>query len=184
MTNRDNLVKIYLTDEEKAQFTRWADEAGKTQSELGRDAILEYLDKDRAARIEDKLDRVLDALDSGEHTHTKTSRSKNSVPETARQVAKHIHANYETPIKGTDVELAIENIAEVGDERSVAKYKDQLKKRNLLFKHPHQPVWTDMKDEWVEWVENATVNPDISEMTADYGIDTDEYIELANTIDQ
>lgn len=188
MGNRDNPVTVYLTDAEKQKLDRWSDEVDKPLSQLCRDAILEYTDRDRTERIEhevrdvnDKLDRVLSLVD-GEHAHT--SGGQKSVPEKARSVAQHLYRNHETPIQEKDVVMAIENIADVGDERSVGKYKEQLKKRELLFEHPNSPVWTDDKEEWVGWVEGAYHNPDIHEVTAEYGMSTTEYAQLAGVADE
>jgi len=185
MASRDNQLVTYVTDAEKKQLEEWADETGKSLSALLREAVLEYTDHDRARRIEEKVDHLIECLDTpadGEHTHTKTTGVSRSVPEKARAVADHIFAHYDPPIKGDDVELAIENSADVGDERSVRKYKEQLKKRDLLFEHPHQPVWTDQVDEWVKWVEKAHVDLDPHEVTDDYGLSIDEYTDLVEEV--
>jgi len=188
MANRNNPVTVYLTDAEKQKLDRWSDEVDKPLSQLCRDAILEYTDRDRTERIEhevrdvnDKLDRVLSLID-GEHTHT--SGRQNSVPENARSIAQHLYRNHEAPVQDTDVEMAIENIADVGDDRSIAKYKAQLRKRELLFEHPNSPVWTPDKSEWVGWVEGAYHNPDVHEVTQEYGLSTDEYTKLAEGVEQ
>jgi len=174
---RDNPVTAYLSEEEKAQLQQWADECDKPQSQLVREAIIEYMDNDRSKRIEDKVDRCLTLLENQEHTHTRNP--KGSVPEKARMIARAIYANHNVPIKEKDVELAIENNGEVGDDRTVEKYKRQLKKRQLLFCHPMQPVWTDDKEQWVKWVENATVGKDVQDILQRHGMDMDEYDEIA-----
>ena len=56
MAERDNPVTVYLTDGEKADLEQWADESGKSVSELSRQAIREYTDRDRFERIEDNYD--------------------------------------------------------------------------------------------------------------------------------
>jgi len=178
---RDNPVTAYLTDGEKSQLKRWSDECDKPQSQLVREAVLEYMDKDRTQRIEEKVDRCLTLLENQSNTHT--SNPKGSVPEKTRQIAKRIYANHGVPIQQSDVEIAIEDIAG-GNDRTVDQYLNQLKKRNLLFRHPMQPVWTDEKEQWVSWVENATVGKDIHEYTEQYGIDTDEYTEIAEKVTQ
>jgi len=179
---RTHPVTGYLTDAEKRQLERWADETGKSQSQLVRDAIMEYTDRDRMSRIEDKLDRTLARLDGNTHTQdpsdTTSGTVPESVPEKAREIADRIYSNHEMPVNRSDLELAVEDIAG-GDDRTLEKYKEQLKKRGLLYRHPMQAVWTDDKREWVAWVEGATVNKDIYEITADYRMDTEEYIELA-----
>jgi hypothetical protein len=181
MSEKSEQVKAYVTPAEKKQLKEWAAETDQSLSSLVRQAVLEYTDRDRAARIEDKLDRVLDSL--GDDAHTHTARPGNSVPEKTRAIADHIYQHYDGAIKGDDVELAIENIAAVGDARSVRKYKKQLKKRNLLFKHPNQPVWTDDKEQWVGWVEGAYVDVDLNDVTDPYNIDAGEYADLVEELE-
>jgi len=189
VTKRDNVVKTYLDDEEKRQLVEWADETGKSQAALLRQAVLEYLDHDRAARIEEevrdlntKVDDILACVDDG-GSHTHTTSGPQSVPEKARSVARHIFDRHELPIPTTDVELAIENIADVGDDRSINKYKRQLKKRGLLYQHPSGNVWTDDTEQFVRWVEGAYHDPDVYDVTDEYDIDTDDYIEIVDEIE-
>lgn len=184
MTRRDNQVKTYLTDKENAKLERWAEKVAKSKSELLRDAVLEYTDRDRVERVEhevrevnDKIDRVLSLID-GEHTHTRGSDSTQSVPEKARAIARRLYRNHDVPIQTTDVEFAIEDIAGA-DDRTVEKYKQQLKKRGLLYAHPTSGVWTDDKAQWVEWTEAAYHNADVHEVTQEYGMSTTEYTQLA-----
>jgi hypothetical protein len=186
MGDRDHQLVTYVTAAEKKQLQEWAEKTGKSQSALLREAVLEYTDHDRTRRIEEKVDQILDRMDAHDgDTHTHKGGNTKSVPEKARAVADHLYSHYDAPINESDVELAIENIADVGDDRSVRKYKSQLKKRNLLFEHPAQPVWTDDKQEWVEWMELAHVESvDVSEATAGYGISNEEYADLAEELEQ
>lgn len=186
MSDRNNQVITYLDDDEYRQLKKWSNKTGKSMSHLLREAILEYTDRDRTTRIEDKVDRVLDVLEKPEHTRTQgsasTGGSTQSVPEKARAIAKRCYQNHEMPMKGKDVEIAIEDIAG-GDQRTLDKYKSQLKKRGLLYEHPMQPVWTDSKKQWVKWVENATVNKDLHEWIGEYGLDSAEYTEIAAEVE-
>jgi predicted transcriptional regulator len=183
MTTRNNPVTFYLTDEEKARLEEFADTAGKSLSELSRDAIREYTDKDRFQRIEEKLDRVLSTMDGGEHTHTGPSKQQ-SVPETAREIAKRIYANHDAPIKDNDVQIAIEDIGG-GSKRIIDQYRQQLKKRGLLYEHPSDSsVWTDDKAEWAEWVENyveTVPTATVMDLLEPYGMELDEYDQLVET---
>lgn len=189
MTNRDNPVTVYLTDDEKAKLKRWSDKTNKSISQLARQAILEYTDRDRVERVEsemnqlhEKMDRVLSLIDS-QHAHTSIpSDATKSVPQKAREIVRRLYQNHEMPVRNEDVEIAIEDIAG-GDSRTLKKYKKQFKKRGLLYEHPVSPVWTDDKEQFVKWSENATVNNDVHDAIQDYGISATEYTKLAEELD-
>jgi hypothetical protein len=156
MSRENNPLTIYLTDEEKAQLEEWADETGKSLSALGREAILEYTDRDRSRRIEDKLDRVLDTLgEQDSHTHkaeTPMNQASDSL-EKAREMVRRIQSNHDEAVKDEDVVRAIEDIAGV-DDRTIRKYKGIFRKRGLLFEHPGEtPLWTTESDLWFEWMD-------------------------------
>jgi len=177
MSERNNRKVTYLTDDEASQLSEWADKSGKSESALLREAVIEYLDNGRGARIEEKLDKALTLLEDTEHTHTRDDGGQKSVPEKAREMVRRIHRNHDTPIKGADIEIAIEDIAG-GDDRTIEKYKGQFKKRGLLYEHPFQPVWTDSQTEFVKWVEGATIT-DVQDAIADYNMNDVEYHEIA-----
>jgi len=191
MGERTNRTVTYLTDEEAKQLSEWSDEVDKSESALLRQAVLEYLDHDRTDRIETKVDCIQDTLSEikthvqsdGTHTHTNSTDKKSSVPAKARQIARRLYDNHSSPIKTSDVEIAIEDLAG-GDDRTLNKYHEQLKKRGLLYEHPNSPVWTDDKSEWVGWVEGAYHNPDVHEVTQEYSMSTTEYAQLAEATDK
>lgn len=166
MSDRKRL-QIYVTEENYQQLKEWADETGKSISELGREAILEYTDHDRLRRIEDKLDLLVDTDSEANNTHTQRT---NSVPKKARAVADHIFSTYDEVVKNEDVEFSIENIAGVGDSRSIKRYKNQFRKRGLLYEHPGDPpLWTTGTDQFTEWLASyAKLNgKDAAEEVAD-----------------
>jgi len=157
---RDNPVTTYLSDDEKADLEQWAQQTEKSQAHLLREAVLEYLDHDRTARIEDevrevnaKLDDVLAQLDSDD-THTHTPSMSDSL-ETARKMIRVVQRQTDNPdgiVKDEDLVQVIENHAGV-DDRTIRKYKDIFRRRGLLFEHPGEtPIWTLQSDQWVEWV--------------------------------
>lgn len=187
MPERDNQVIAYLDDDEYAQLKEWSRNTGKSMSHLLREAILEYTDRDRTARLEEKVDRALTLLENEQHTRTRDTgttqpKEPQSVPERARAIAKRCYENHEMPLQGNDLEIAIEDIAG-GDERTLDQYKSQLKKRGSLYEHPMQPIWTDDKRQWVKWVESATVDKDVFEWTSEYGMETTEYNEIADEVE-
>lgn len=59
---RDNRAVTYLDDDETAKLKEWADETGKSQSTLLREAVQEYLDLDRHDRMERKLAELADEV--------------------------------------------------------------------------------------------------------------------------
>jgi hypothetical protein len=164
MSKRDNQIVAYLTDAEKSQLSQFVQDSEKTQSEVVRRAILEYLDHDRAARVEsevrdlhDKVDRVLDTLDSGDsHTHMNQPpmNQGSTAVERARDMVRRIQGNHEMIIKDDDVERVIEDNAGA-DDRTIRKYKQLFRKRGLLFEHPgERPVWTLESSQWCDWIVN------------------------------
>lgn len=161
MVRRDNPVSTYLADDEKQQLERWSKKTEKSQAHLLREAILEYLDNDRAARIEsevrdvnEKLDDVLAQLD-GDTTHTHMPSMSDSL-ETARKMIRVLQRQTDNPddiVKDDDLVQVIENHAGV-DDRTIKKYKSIFRRRGLLFEHPGDaPIWTLQTDTWGEWVQ-------------------------------
>lgn len=185
MGNRDNRVVGYLSDAELAQLDEYADEANKSRSELVRMALTEYLDNDRTARIESKvrqldqkMDTLLTAVETDEHTHTNTQTNTSETVQKVRDIASRIYDNHSSPIPDDKVVRAIEDIAG-GDNRTLDKYKGMLKKRGLLYEHPSKSaVWTDQRSEWAGWVEdyvNATPTAETFDYIDEYGLTSDEY---------
>lgn len=180
MSRRDNVVSTYLTDDEKADLSRMVEDSEKSQSDIVRDALLEYLDHDRHARIEDnvrsldeKVDRILRHLsDDTTHTHKDSTPAKrgSSATEKVRQIADRILTNHATGpdsvVSGDDVERAIEDYAGA-DSRTLRKYKRLLRKRGLLFEHPmdNRPLWTADTDQWTDWLKSyhSAAGPDAVE---------------------
>ena len=164
VSDRDVVKKTYLEPREAAQLSRWADEAGKSESALLREAVLEYLDRDRTARIEErvgdiegKLDRVLAAVETGDaHTHTADppmNQSGSSAVEKARDIVRRLQANHDDVLKAETVERAIEDVAGI-DDRTIRKYKRLFKRRGILFAHPGEPpLWTSDAATWLEWMQ-------------------------------
>jgi len=155
MSEKSEQVKAYVTPAEKKQLKEWAAETDQSLSSLVRQAVLEYTDRDRAARIEDKLDRVLDSLDAGD-THTQTRPSTpgtqgSQTVERTREIADRIYDNHAEIISESDVERAITDIAG-GDPRTVKKYKDELRERSLLYRHPNDELgkWYTEQSPWLD----------------------------------
>lgn len=162
MSRRNNVKKTYLSDAEAKHLSEWADEVDKSESALLREAVLEYLDHDRTARIEEKIDRIeskLDAMHPQEesdtaHTHKpqQAMSASSSVAENKRDIIHRLQENNGEVMKDEVVVRAIEDIAGY-DDRTIAKYKNIFRKRGLLFEHPGEsPVWTTDSDQWLEWM--------------------------------
>jgi len=166
------------------KFVSWVVETeGQKRGELGRhveNALEEYIDNDRNARIEEKVDKVLAHVSEEQPAHTRTSRSSDMV-EKARSIYKRLADNHGTVIKQNDVVRAIEDIAGA-DPRTVDKYKGVLKRRSLLFEFPgDSPVWTVERERWVTWAENyINNNPTIeaADVVEEYGITSEEFHEF------
>jgi len=156
MSNRDEVIKAYLTHDEKAQFVKMANRADKSQSELLREAVLEYLDRDRTARVEDQLRELNDKVDTlrgelrNQDAHTRTDLPDALV--NMRRVMERLQKNHDEVVKNESVERALEDYVGI-DDRTKQKYKAILRSRGLLFEHPgNRPLWTFETSLWREWV--------------------------------
>lgn len=162
---RDNRVPTYLSDEEKQQLVSHVQTVDKSQSDVVRTALLEYLDRDKATRIEEKVDRLHEKLDAmadptptdtsdDAHTHTQPPAADTGASKTvqrARAIAERIHDNHDAVVKDVDVKRAIEDVAG-GDPRTMRKYKGMLRERGLLYEHPSESaVWTAEAERWAKW---------------------------------
>lgn len=145
-------------------------------------ALREYVDEDRYARVEDKLDRVLARVSDGGRTHTHKDTAASETVERAREIYKRVADNHGLVVKDDDLVRAIEDNAGA-DPRTVEKYKGILKRRSLIFEHPaDSPVWTTDRDKWVSWSENHVDNDPtltIQDVIDDYGMTTERFGELA-----
>lgn len=196
MPNRDNRVWAYLTDEELEQLEDWADNAGKSKSHLVRDAILEYLDNDRASRVEgrideldDKMDRVVSLLEEdGSHTHkghvSQPSQQPQTTTEKAERIAELIQRDTDGAVfKQREVDAAIKEIAG-GDDRTLRKYRDELRERRAAFEHPNSdsPVWTTDAEQFAKWADAHVSSVPSAELRHDvlppYGLSIEEYEQL------
>lgn len=189
MTTRDNRVYTYVTDDEKADLEDYADEAGKSVSQIVRQAIREYTDNDRAVRVESKVDELAGEIEAlrgqlaeSEHTHTRAPDRASSTVEKAREIAQRVYRNHDPPIQEADVHRAIEDIAGA-DDRTVEKYTGLLKGRNLLYRHPTSAVWTDDREQFVEWADATTVG-DTPDCLEEYDIGDEEFMAVAEEVAQ
>lgn len=188
MTRRNNRKYTYLTDEEAAQLAEWSDETGKSESHLLREAIMEYLDHDRTARIEERLDRIEEKIDTlpprsedqPTHTHkpdppmSQSTSQATAATEKARTIISRLQNEVDNPdgiIQSDNLDRAIEDIAGA-DRRTLSKYKRIVRKRGLLFEHPGEPpIWTLQSDQWLSWMEDyirLNGTDDAEEIAADY----------------
>jgi hypothetical protein len=175
---RDNRVVSYVDDATLDRLVETSEEVGKSQSELIRDALREFLDRDHQDRVEERLRRIEEKLDDHDahlrsettHTHTESNdlmldeseRQFNSESaETVHTIADHLVSECwpakGAPVKNRDVEQAIKDIAGI-DPRTIRKYKRELQSRGLLFEHPldTHDIWTPEPDVFRNWLNTAT----------------------------
>lgn len=176
-------VKGWVNPEVKEAFEKFVVELhgqkyGYMSQEL-ENALRFYTDKDRLAHIDDKLDRVLDRIEDT-HTH-KASETLAKV----KRIAGRLHDTDRTVIPGDKVTRAIER-GPGGDDRTVRKYKRQLKRQGKAYEHPSDSdVWTLDRDQWVKWaVEYINNNPTVTRMDVieDYPIEYDDIERLAEEV--
>lgn len=153
------------------QVVEWE---GQKSGELGRhveNALEEYIDHGRQARIEEKVDRILSQMD-GAHTHKHSEATAK-----ARHIAEEIAAEDAVVIPEDVVVRAIEAIAGA-DPRTVDKYQEQLKRRGLAYEHPTDAVWTVERDNWFTWASDYVDNnptATIHDVTEPYPITAEEF---------
>ena len=165
------------------------DKKGKVRGELGREvenALREYMDRDRYARIEEeqeamneKLDAALAALaEGGEHTHT-GSATPQSQPEKAEQMAAILNERGQKVIPDEDVEDVIIDVAG-HSERTINDYKELFKRKGHAYAHPSSDshVWTVDVEVFARWVEshvNDVPDAHLMDVIDPYPMDMDEY---------
>jgi hypothetical protein len=169
MSRRNNRVVTYLTDEEAKLLSEWAEETSKSESSLLREAVLEYLDHDRTARLSEQLDRIEEKVDGlATHSETETTHThkepggmnQSSGSDAVRGLFSLLQQRHgdQHIIQDSEVTRAIED--ERGtDPRTVRRWKSRLRDRGLLWEHPGQDIWTDDRAEWLDWLKAyATTN--------------------------
>jgi len=189
---------VKVDDEVADNFRSFVKEhKGKIRGELGREvenALIEYMDNDRTARletdherIESKLDSVLAAVSDGGGTHThKRSASPTTVVEKAEVIASRIKENADGRVfPVATVEREIKAVAGA-DDRTLEQYKRELKEMNAAFAHPNSDsaVWTTDKEEWSSWAEshiNGVPDAEVTDMIEPYDIGFEEYDRLVTT---
>lgn len=156
---------------------------GQKSGELGRhveNALSEYVDNDRLARVERKLDALLEDSNAT-HTHTPRDTSVK-----LNRIADRINGGDRVVIPDDAIVRAIEDIAGV-DDRTVKKYRQQLKRRGLAWEHPTGGTWTLDRGQWVKWTRNhADNNPavDLLDVLDPYPMDFDQFNREATEIEQ
>lgn len=172
---------------------------GKLRGELGREvenALIEYMDNDRTARleagherIESKLDSVLAAVSDGGGTHTHTTPTQpTTVTEKAEVIAARIKENADGRVfPVATVEREIKAVAGA-DDRTLAQYKRELKGMDAAFAHPNSDsaVWTIDKREWAGWAEghiDSVPDSSVHDVIEPYAVDYDEYDRLVTKVE-
>lgn len=175
-------VCVKMNEDVWEQFQKYVVEVhGQKYGNMGREAenaLSEYMDRDRTARVEDKVDRVLARLDDLDDTHThKASETTTKVNDIVERVA----AEDRTVIPDDMVRRAIEQRAGA-DDRTIRKYREQLKRRGEAYQHPaDSPVWTLDARQFALWVKNYRDNnpaADLHDCLDNYPMDIDEWDRL------
>lgn len=179
-------VQVKIDEDVWDSFKSFVIEAhGQKYGNLGREvenALNEYTDNDRYARIEANTEELLTLVRKldGSHTH----KQSETVEKTER-IAKRIGESDRTVIPEDTVHRAIETVAGA-DDRTVSKYERQLKRRGLAYEHPSDSlVWTMNRERWIEWtIDYVNNNPTVNrvDVIEDYPIDYDELDRLATEV--
>jgi hypothetical protein len=168
---------------------------GKNEGTLGEHvetALLEYMDRGRDTRIEEKIDANRELIEQLQQTlseetgHTHTPESGFSEPDTSgsptvertRKIAERLQSQAEIGVENEQVERAIVDLAG-GHDQTVRKYKTELRRRGLLFEHPNDdsPMWYLEREPWFNAVKSyALETPDpegtVSKVVDEYPVKT------------
>lgn len=188
MSDRSHRKVTYLTDEEAAQLSEWADVSDKSESQLLREAVKEYLDQDRTARLSEQLDRIeskIDTLplssDESVHTHTRDGSDPSPTIKKVQRIENYIRDNHGEVVDTNTLNTVIGEIGG-GDPRTIEKYKGKLKQRGVMFEHPaDNPVWTFKRNIWGRWVDSHCGNDGdrLFDIADEYGMNTEEIETIA-----
>lgn len=181
---------VRCDDELWSQFVEWIeDKEGQKHGEIGRHveyALKEYIDADRAHRVEEnqeemqeQLDEVLALLSDSDSTHTHKNISAMTVPEKEKVIVRRLEPDGPV-LSNNEVESVI---SEVGgaDDRTMKKHKEELKRQGDLFEHPNEgnPVWFTKRELWIEAVENYVPNEQLDTYLDPYPMSYSEYADVA-----
>lgn len=131
------------------------------RSEHLENALKEYMDHDRHARIEEQVKENTDLLkdlkatlsDSAEHTHTSddghVTQASPTVQKT-REIADRLNKHYASGLNESELERAIKDIAG-SDDRTLRKYKQELRERGHAYEHPsdESEAWFIDRGPWL-----------------------------------
>jgi len=163
---------VRLDDETWSQFTEWVEDVeGQKHGEIGRhveNALNEYMNEDRQARLEknqqeiqEELHDLRALLDERAGTHTHKTNAGCNESDLVTEIHQQIVHNHDEAVKDEAVEQAIIDVAElpVGDPRTIRRYKQNLRKRGLLYEHPGDPpIWTEDREIWVNWANSTAAS--------------------------
>lgn len=174
-----------------------SDKHGKTHGKLGEElekAMREYMDDDRLARLERKVDdlseQVEGALSENSDTHTHDTCTPHSpTAEKVDSIVDQIQSDIGTSQMDCVDEVVVRAIEEVAgaDDRTVSKYREQLKRRGKMYTHPaNDKRWWLSREIWVRssynYIQN-TPGRSIGDVIEPYPIDHDEFIDAVHELD-
>lgn len=137
------------------------DHRGDRQGALGQEtenALREYMDNDRGARIEanleiliDEVQELKDLLGQGDPVHTGTPLDSGNAPETIQKLEKIVSeiqdkATNGESVKEEYVDRAIKHTAGA-NPGTIRRYKSDLKSEGLAFEDPGEPPLWYLKEE-------------------------------------
>lgn len=136
--------------EEFREFT--VEKKGRIRGEMGRlveKAMLEYMDHDRYARIEQKQDEILELLEGGRSENAPQNKKKNSGSEiepktdSVSVVDRRINSVVaelpnDAKVSKPALRAIIQEAAGVTSDNTIRKYERLLRERSHVFPHPVQ----------------------------------------------
>lgn len=198
MTEREPFT-VKIDPDVASQFREFVDETkGGVYGQLGpelENAMREYMDRDRYSRIEARQKEMAQHLETlvgtfaetdGTHTHT-GHVTPTTVTEKRQLIAADLHDRDAPVFPEREVNAAIRAHAGA-DDRTLRKYKGELKAHGDAYNHPDHDseAWTTDPRQFARWAEEhyrSVPDADLSEMLEPYEMTIEEYDRLITAVE-
>lgn len=153
-----------LSKRASESINRMAEEYDMSYSDVVENAVLEYADRDRLARIEEKLDEVLGESETpptpSEQNQPEKEKRSSPVERRADDMFDYLSDTHGAAplITSHEISAAIEEVWGDASEHMVEKYRPKIEKRlreNGWYAHPVRDAWYSSREKYRNAIEIA-----------------------------